>query len=172
LLATAEMIALTYNLKKVSVIAGVGTTEYYRKQGYTIENHYMVKYLKEDVVYKSFNDLHLTLPLNIQQYSLETKLGDFIQQDTDKNDTETTNYSESETLSRIAQQVSIQVKSHPVSRFVLQKLYSKKPMNKTKILFLFSHVSKFLCHPVFILTFSLTSLFFLSLNKKKRFGFI
>ncbi len=50
LIARAEEIARgdnQYNLKyeKLSIIAGVGVREYYRKRGYTLENTYMVKEL-------------------------------------------------------------------------------------------------------------------------------
>ena len=50
LLARAEEIANgdnKYNLKykKLSIIAGVGVREYYKKRGYTLQNTYMVKSL-------------------------------------------------------------------------------------------------------------------------------
>lgn len=46
LMATAEQIALEAGYKKVAVIAGVGTREYYKnKCGYELEGTYMVKYI-------------------------------------------------------------------------------------------------------------------------------
>uniref|UniRef100_A0A6C0D8V2 tRNA carboxymethyluridine synthase n=1 Tax=viral metagenome TaxID=1070528 RepID=A0A6C0D8V2_9ZZZZ len=46
LMATAEQIALDAGYKKVAVIAGVGTREYYKnKCGYHLEGTYMVKYI-------------------------------------------------------------------------------------------------------------------------------
>jgi len=43
LMADAERIAKEYGLKKMAVIAGIGTREYYRKHGYELEGTYMVK---------------------------------------------------------------------------------------------------------------------------------
>lgn len=45
LLKMAEQLALTNKLKKIIVISGVGVREYYKKQGYSLENYYMVKEL-------------------------------------------------------------------------------------------------------------------------------
>ncbi|MDD4661838.1 MAG: tRNA uridine(34) 5-carboxymethylaminomethyl modification radical SAM/GNAT enzyme Elp3, partial [Candidatus Pacebacteria bacterium] len=46
LIAEAEKITKKeYGIKKLSVISGVGVRDYYRKQGYELENFYMVKYL-------------------------------------------------------------------------------------------------------------------------------
>jgi ELP3 family radical SAM enzyme/protein acetyltransferase len=46
LVKTAEEIASQHNFKKVAVIAGVGTREYYKnKCGYELEGTYMVKYI-------------------------------------------------------------------------------------------------------------------------------
>lgn len=46
LLETAEKIAQKSDFSKLSVISGVGVREYYRKQGYKLEETYMVKVLK------------------------------------------------------------------------------------------------------------------------------
>jgi elongator complex protein 3 len=46
LIAKAESIAKKSGFKKISVIAGVGVRDYYRKLGYELESSYMVKYLK------------------------------------------------------------------------------------------------------------------------------
>lgn len=43
LLAAAAKIALAQGFKKIAVIAGVGTRNYYRRLGYWLENTYMVK---------------------------------------------------------------------------------------------------------------------------------
>ncbi len=46
LVKTAEEIAINLNYKKIAIIAGVGTREYYKnKCGYHLEGTYMVKYL-------------------------------------------------------------------------------------------------------------------------------
>ena len=45
LLSRAEQIALDHGFNKLVVISGVGVREYYRKLGYTLEGHYMVKQL-------------------------------------------------------------------------------------------------------------------------------
>jgi histone acetyltransferase (RNA polymerase elongator complex component) len=46
LMATAEQIAKSAGYKKIAVIAGVGTREYYKnKCGYNLEGTYMVKYI-------------------------------------------------------------------------------------------------------------------------------
>lgn len=46
LLETAEKLAKKSDFSKLSVISGVGVREYYRKQGYELEETYMVKVLK------------------------------------------------------------------------------------------------------------------------------
>ena len=47
LVAVAEEIALSHNINKVAVIAGVGTREYYKnKCGYSLEGSYMIKNIK------------------------------------------------------------------------------------------------------------------------------
>ncbi len=43
LIKKAEEIAMEYNYKKIGVISGVGVRKYYEKQGYKLENNYMVK---------------------------------------------------------------------------------------------------------------------------------
>ncbi|UZE94269.1 MAG: tRNA uridine(34) 5-carboxymethylaminomethyl modification radical SAM/GNAT enzyme Elp3 [Candidatus Pacearchaeota archaeon] len=45
LMDEAEKIASEYSYKKIFIISGVGVREYYRKLGYKLEGHYMVKYL-------------------------------------------------------------------------------------------------------------------------------
>lgn len=45
LLAQAEKICQKNKIKKLAVISGVGVREYYRKQGYKLENGYMMKKL-------------------------------------------------------------------------------------------------------------------------------
>ena len=45
LLAEAERIAKEKGYTKLAVISGIGVREYYRKNGYTLEETYMVKYL-------------------------------------------------------------------------------------------------------------------------------
>lgn len=40
-----RIIEKEYGVKKIAVISGVGVRDYYRKQGYELENFYMVKYL-------------------------------------------------------------------------------------------------------------------------------
>ena len=44
LLAEAERIAREKGYTKLAVISGIGVREYYRKNGYTLEETYMVKY--------------------------------------------------------------------------------------------------------------------------------
>jgi elongator complex protein 3 len=44
LMKEAENITRKNNIKKLSVISGVGVREYYKKLGYKLENNYMVKY--------------------------------------------------------------------------------------------------------------------------------
>lgn len=49
LMKEAERIARTeHHSDKLAVISGVGTRHYYRKLGYHLEGHYMVKILKPD----------------------------------------------------------------------------------------------------------------------------
>jgi len=45
LMHSAETIAYQNGYTKISVIAGIGTRDYYMKLGYHLENTYMVKYL-------------------------------------------------------------------------------------------------------------------------------
>ena len=57
LIAKAEAIAKANNFKKIAIIAGVGVRDYYRKQGYYLENTFMMKKLvKENVKEKSRNN--------------------------------------------------------------------------------------------------------------------
>lgn len=47
LMEEAERIAVReHQSKKLAVISGVGTRHYYRKLGYHLEGHYMVKILR------------------------------------------------------------------------------------------------------------------------------
>lgn len=56
LVAVAEEIALSHNINKVAVIAGVGTREYYKnKCGYTLEGSYMIKNIKNINNIKNYN---------------------------------------------------------------------------------------------------------------------
>lgn len=43
LIARAELVSLCHGFKKIAVISGVGVREYYKKQGYTLIETYMVK---------------------------------------------------------------------------------------------------------------------------------
>ena len=43
LLKAAEHIAMDNNFNKISVISGIGVTEYYKKRGYKLQDHFMVK---------------------------------------------------------------------------------------------------------------------------------
>jgi elongator complex protein 3 len=45
LMNEAEKISVKENVKKISVISGVGVREYYQKLGYKLENTYMVKFI-------------------------------------------------------------------------------------------------------------------------------
>jgi elongator complex protein 3 len=45
LIIEAEKIVLNNKIKKLAVISGVGVRDYYRKNGYRLQNTYMVKYL-------------------------------------------------------------------------------------------------------------------------------
>tara|TARA_Y100001958_G_C21246059_1_gene576213 strand:- start:1693 stop:3744 length:2052 start_codon:yes stop_codon:yes gene_type:complete len=51
LLKQAEEICLQNDIYKLSIISGVGVRDYYRKNGYHLENHYMVKNLDKNLVY-------------------------------------------------------------------------------------------------------------------------
>jgi len=42
----AEYIARKNNFKRIAVIAGIGTREYYKKRGYHLDGTYMVKDLR------------------------------------------------------------------------------------------------------------------------------
>ncbi|CRG93582.1 histone S-adenosyl methyltransferase, putative [Plasmodium gallinaceum] len=54
LVLVAEIISYFYNYKKMSIIAGVGTREYYKKLGYSKEETYMTKTLKKEDIYKNY----------------------------------------------------------------------------------------------------------------------
>ncbi len=57
LMQEAERIArIEHHSSKLAVISGVGTRHYYRKLGYHLEGHYMVKHLKPS------RSRHRTLP--------------------------------------------------------------------------------------------------------------
>jgi len=52
LIKTAEQISINNNYKKIAIIAGIGSREYYKnKCNYKLENTYMIKYLKKDINY-------------------------------------------------------------------------------------------------------------------------
>ncbi|CRH02700.1 histone S-adenosyl methyltransferase, putative [Plasmodium relictum] len=54
LVLVAEIISYFHNFKKMSIIAGVGTREYYKKLGYSKEETYMTKILKKEEIYKNY----------------------------------------------------------------------------------------------------------------------
>jgi ELP3 family radical SAM enzyme/protein acetyltransferase len=60
LLKKAEEICLQNDIHKVSIISGVGVRDYYRKNGYRLENHYMVKDLQKDYYY-DYTELFLKI---------------------------------------------------------------------------------------------------------------
>ena len=47
LLKEAEKISRSHDKNKISVIAGIGTRNYYSKQGYNLVDTYMIKYLSD-----------------------------------------------------------------------------------------------------------------------------
>ena len=49
LIATAEAIAKENRFKKIAIISGVGVRDYYRKQGYYLENSFMMKVLDKEL---------------------------------------------------------------------------------------------------------------------------
>lgn len=59
----------------MAVIAGVGTTEYYRKFGYDIENYFMTKRISAFSVLRTAAHLQLLEPLKVQVYNVHTELG-------------------------------------------------------------------------------------------------
>ncbi|SCQ17090.1 histone S-adenosyl methyltransferase, putative [Plasmodium ovale] len=54
LVIVAEIIAYFYNFRKIAIIAGVGTREYYSKLGYVKEESYMTKVLNRMDIYKQY----------------------------------------------------------------------------------------------------------------------
>ncbi|VTZ71122.1 elongator complex protein 3, putative [Plasmodium chabaudi chabaudi] len=54
LVLVAEIIAYSYKYKKMAIIAGVGTREYYKKLGYVKEETYMTKMLNTKDMYKNY----------------------------------------------------------------------------------------------------------------------
>jgi len=58
LIAKAEEIAKANNFKKIVIIAGVGVRDYYRKQGYYLENTFMVKKLVKEKSRNYNNYMH------------------------------------------------------------------------------------------------------------------
>jgi len=62
LIAKAEEIAIQHKLYKVAIISGTGVRNYYKKNGYTLINTYMIKNLRD---YKyNFNKVLLyTIPI-------------------------------------------------------------------------------------------------------------
>jgi ELP3 family radical SAM enzyme/protein acetyltransferase len=77
LISTAEEIAINNNYKKIAVISGVGTREYYKnKCNYVLENTYMVKYINKNISYLSLLSLSLLslLLLSVKPISCEILL--------------------------------------------------------------------------------------------------
>lgn len=75
LIVVAELISLSKGLRKMAVIAGVGTRNYYRKFGYEMEGHFLTKSISLDSVSEWLNELSVTLPVIVQQYNTTTDLG-------------------------------------------------------------------------------------------------
>ncbi|ETW41437.1 hypothetical protein PFUGPA_02008 [Plasmodium falciparum Palo Alto/Uganda] len=73
LVLVAEIISYFYNYKKVSIIAGVGTREYYKKLGYTKEETYVTKILKREEIYKNYllNIDRIGKTILIHEYNLK-----------------------------------------------------------------------------------------------------
>lgn len=62
LVKKAEEIAIVHGYKKIAVIAGVGTREYYKnKCGYNLEGTYMVKDLTNDLLYEMQKEVFVPL---------------------------------------------------------------------------------------------------------------
>lgn len=76
LLAVAELISVANGHRKVAVIAGVGTRQYYRKFGYQIESHFMTKAISPSAVDRWLCEVGIDLPVNVQFYDVETDLGE------------------------------------------------------------------------------------------------
>eukprot|EP00921_Rhytidocystis_pertsovi_P001612 GHVQ01002724.1.p1 GENE.GHVQ01002724.1~~GHVQ01002724.1.p1 ORF type:complete len:760 (+),score=58.09 GHVQ01002724.1:116-2281(+) len=62
LILAAEVIAFNYGYRKIAVIAGIGTREYYRGSKYTLEKTYMSKTLSAVSVYKHLYHISKTYP--------------------------------------------------------------------------------------------------------------
>ncbi|KYN98079.1 putative histone S-adenosyl methyltransferase [Plasmodium gaboni] len=73
LVLVAEIISYFYNYRKVSIIAGVGTREYYKKLGYTKEETYVTKILKREEIYKNYllNIDRIGKTILIHEYNLK-----------------------------------------------------------------------------------------------------
>ncbi|KJP88050.1 hypothetical protein AK88_02325 [Plasmodium fragile] len=54
LVLVAELIAYHYGFRKMSIIAGVGTRQYYKKLGYEKEETYVTKELNRDCLYQQY----------------------------------------------------------------------------------------------------------------------
>ncbi|CAA9991067.1 radical SAM protein, putative [Plasmodium knowlesi strain H] len=73
LVLVAELIAYHYGYRKVSIIAGVGTREYYKKLGYEKEETYVTKELKKECLYQQYllNADRIGKQIFIHKYNLE-----------------------------------------------------------------------------------------------------
>ncbi|EUD69130.1 hypothetical protein C922_00822 [Plasmodium inui San Antonio 1] len=73
LVLVAELIAYHYGYKKMSIIAGVGTREYYKKLGYVKEETYVTKELKRECLYQQYllNADRIGKQIIIQNYNLK-----------------------------------------------------------------------------------------------------
>ena len=63
LLKQAEEICLQNDIYKLSIISGVGVRDYYRKNGYHLENHYMVKNLDKNLDKDDYKTIFLLLSI-------------------------------------------------------------------------------------------------------------
>ncbi|KAI4834989.1 elongator complex protein 3 [Plasmodium brasilianum] len=72
LVLVAEIIAYYYKYNKMSIIAGIGTKEYYKKLGYTKEETYMTKILDREIIFKNYilNRSRIGKTLTIYDYNL------------------------------------------------------------------------------------------------------
>lgn len=76
LVAVAEVITLAHGLRRMAVIAGIGTQQYYRKFGYEVEDYFMTKRIDSTSVSEWVDHLGLSLPLRVQLYNTITDLGE------------------------------------------------------------------------------------------------
>ncbi|GFE55059.1 elongator complex ELP3 [Babesia ovis] len=76
LLLTAEILAAAKGFRKMAVIAGIGTREYYAKHGYEIEDTFMTKHLCHQSIYDRFVTHKATgsaiqIPYSIKVYQVD-----------------------------------------------------------------------------------------------------